>query len=510
MTEPQLDLAGPTTDALAPVSATSRERDAPSTGRPALHGKEEWRRAYARRLWITDLLALIWVVYGTQIAWLGIEPVEVSGLSIVSYWTFSAVLIVVWMLALALRDTRSDRVIGTGMTEYVRVADASLRVFGFIAIVAFLLRVDVARGFLLISLPVGILVLILERWLWRRWLVAKRSLGEYSARVLLVGSVASVTQIAAELERTPAAGYRVIGVCIPGSTGGHLPRTGIPIVGDVSAIDRLVTEVDADTVAITSTDDLPPDKVKQISWSLESGRQHLVLAPSIIDIAGPRIHARPVSGLPLIHVETPRFSAGQRFAKRMFDIVVSLALLVLLSPLLLIIALIVKVSSRGPVLFTHERIGLDGKPFRMLKFRSMRRGAEQELPGLLDAQGTGEIPLFKIQNDPRVTPIGRFIRKYSIDELPQLFNVLTGSMSLVGPRPQIAAEVSLYTDAARRRLLTRPGMTGLWQVSGRSTLDWDSSVRLDLYYVENWNIAGDVVILAKTLKAVLAPGEGAH
>jgi exopolysaccharide biosynthesis polyprenyl glycosylphosphotransferase len=508
VTEPRLDLAGPTTD--GPAAVVSRDHDGATGTRPASRGNDPWRRAYARRLWLTDLLALIWVVYGTQIAWLGIEPVEVSGLSILSYWSFSAVLIVLWMLALALRDTRSDRVIGTGMTEYIRLADASFRVFGFIAIVAFLLRVDVARGFLLISLPLGIVVLILERWLWRRWLVAKRSMGEYSARVLLVGSAASVAQIAAELGRTPAAGYRVMGVCIPEGTGGQLAGTDIPILGPVTAVDRLVADVDADTVAITSTDDLPPDKVKQISWSLESGRQHLVLAPSIIDIAGPRIHARPVSGLPLIHVETPRFSAGQRFAKRMFDIVVSLLLLIVLSPLLIVIALIVALSSRGPVLFAHERIGLNGMPFRMLKFRSMRQGAERELPALLDAQGTGEIPLFKIRNDPRVTPIGRFIRKYSIDELPQLLNVLAGSMSLVGPRPQIAAEVSLYTDAARRRLLTRPGMTGLWQVSGRSTLDWDSSVRLDLYYVENWSLIADLLILLRTIKVVVAPGHTAR
>lgn len=470
-----------------------------------------WRESYARRLWISDLLVLVWVVYGTQIAWLGIEPTTVSGLEIGSYWTFSAILVLLWLWGLALADTRSDRVVGTGTTEYVRVADVSLRVFGAIAIVSFLFRIDVARGFLLISLPLGVLVLVLERWLWRQWLVAQRSMGHYSARVLLVGSEESVAHIARELVRNRDAGYTIVGACVPGGERQTtVANTDIPILGGVDEIEVALHETSADTVAITSTENLPPSKVKQISWDLEAGRQHLVLAPSIVDIAGPRIHTRPVAGLPLIHVETPRFSQGQRFAKRMFDLVLASVLLVLLSPVLLVVALIVKLSSRGPVLFAHERIGMNGKPFRMLKFRSMRVGADSELADLLAAQGTDTAPLFKVKNDPRITPVGRFLRKYSIDELPQLLNVLTGSMSLVGPRPQIAAEVALYSDAARRRLLARPGLTGLWQVSGRSALTWEDAVRLDLYYVENWSMLGDVGILAKTVKAVLVPGRTAQ
>ncbi|NNH04298.1 sugar transferase [Microbacterium ulmi] len=475
------------------------------------HDADLWRRRYSRRLWITDVLALVWVVFGTQIAWLGVDPVDIAGLPVLSYWALSVALIVLWMWALSLVDSRSERVVGTGTTEYVRVADASLRLFGFVAIAGFLLRIDVARGFLLISLPLGVAVLVVERWLWRQWLVAQRSMGEYSARVLLVGSEQSVAQIAAELSRTPEAGYLVIGACVPsGRSGTAVDGTGIPIIGDVDSVEAATRAVHADTVAVTSTDELPPARVKEISWSLEAGRQHLVLAPSIVDIAGPRIHTRPVSGLPLIHVETPRFTRGQRFIKRGFDVVVSAALLVLLSPVLLLVAIAVKASSRGPVLFTHERIGMNGEPFRMFKFRSMRVGAEAELDALLAAQGTGEIPLFKVQDDPRVTPVGRFIRKYSLDELPQLLNVLGGSMSLVGPRPQIAAEVALYSDAAQRRLLTRPGITGLWQVSGRSTLDWANAVKLDLYYVENWSLLSDISIMTKTIKAVIAPGSGAR
>ncbi|MFG6446521.1 sugar transferase [Microbacterium sp. P07] len=477
---------------------------------------QAWRRQYAWRLWVSDLFVLVWVVFGTQIAWFGLGNAQVSiredyRLTDVSYWTFSSALVVVWMWTLSLVDSRSHRVIGTGSTEYVRIATSSFRLFGVIAIAAFLLRVDVARGFLLISLPVGVLFLVLDRWLWRQWLRAKRLNGEYSARVLLVGSEQSVSQVASELARHPYAGYRVVGACIPsGRIASVIEGTSIPVMGSVSAVDRAIQATDADTVAVTSTDELPANKVKEISWGLEAGRQHLVLAPSIVDIAGPRIHMRPVAGLPLIHVETPRYSRGQRLVKRAFDLLLSGSLIVVLAPVLIAVALAVVLTSRGPILYRQERVGQHGRPFSMLKFRSMRQNADRELQLLLAAQGTEEQPLFKITNDPRITKVGRFIRKYSLDELPQLFNVLTGTMSVVGPRPQIAAEVALYTGAAHRRLLAKPGMTGLWQVSGRSALSWDDAVRLDLYYVENWSLLGDFAILLKTVRAVIAPGASAH
>lgn len=475
-----------------------------------------WRREYSRRLRISDLLVLIWSVYGTQLLWFGFSgetiaaPEDFQSLQ-VTYWTASAVLVALWMWVLALVDSRDHRIIGTGSTEYIRVIDGSLRLFGGVAIVAFLLRIDLARGYLLIALPLGVLMLLLERALWRQWLIANRSMGRYSARVLLVGSERSVSLIAKELERSPRAGYFVVGACVPtGRVGALITGTSVPIMGNVDAVQSAIDVTGADTVAITSTDELPPEKVKQISWGLESGRQHLILTPSIVDVAGPRIHIRPVSGLPLIHVETPRFSRGQRFIKRIFDLIVAGTIVVLLSPVLIAVAIAVASTSSGPLLYRQQRIGLNGEPFSMLKFRSMRVGADEELPALLEAQGTSERPLFKIKDDPRITPIGRFIRKYSLDELPQLFNVLGGTMSLVGPRPQIAAEVALYTDAAKRRLLARPGLSGLWQVSGRSALDWEDAVRLDLYYVENWSLMGDVVILARTVRAVLAPGDSAQ
>jgi exopolysaccharide biosynthesis polyprenyl glycosylphosphotransferase len=281
-------------------------------------------------------------------------------------------------------------------------------------------------------------------------------------------------------------------------------------MGHVGDISRALQATGADTVAVTSADELPADKVKQISWSLEAGRQHLVLAPSIIDIAGPRLHTRPVAGLPLIHVETPRFSRGQVFLKRTVDLVASIAGVILLSPLLAFLAIAVRLSSEGPVFFRQKRVGFRGREFTMIKFRSMVVNAEDLLEQLAKQErDAGNEVLFKMKNDPRVTPIGRIMRKFSLDELPQLFNVIGGSMSLVGPRPPLPSEVALYADHVHRRFLAKPGITGLWQVSGRSSLSWEESVRLDLSYVENWTLVGDFVILGKTARAALAPGETA-
>ncbi|MDQ1137887.1 exopolysaccharide biosynthesis polyprenyl glycosylphosphotransferase [Microbacterium sp. SORGH_AS 1204] len=483
---------------------------------PPMYPRDPWRRTYRRNLVITDLLSLVWVVYGTQLLWFGLGNAQLAAradgrITDLSYWTFSAILIATWMWALAFVESRSDRVIGTGSAEYVRIADASFRLFGTVAIIAFLTQIDVARGYLLISLPLGIAVLLFTRWIWRQWLIVQRAKGRYSANVLLVGSLSSVTQLAREFARMPSAGYRVVGACVPnGKIADVIPGTEIPVMGHVGDVSRALAVTGADTVAVTSADDLPADKVKEISWSLEAGRQHLVLAPSIVDIAGPRLHTRPVAGLPLIHVETPKFSRGQSFLKRTVDLTAACLGVILLSPLLAFLMLSVRLSSDGPIFFRQTRVGLRGREFTMIKFRSMVVNAEELLAQLAAQQrDSGNEVLFKMKNDPRVTPIGRIMRKYSLDELPQLFNVIGGSMSLVGPRPPLPSEVAVYADHVHRRFLAKPGITGLWQVSGRSSLSWEESVRLDLSYVENWTLLGDFAILGRTARAALAPGDTA-
>jgi len=482
----------------------------------ALPPATTWSQMYARRVFVTDFLVLVWVIFGVQIAWFGFSSAELdlgdnSSQLAINYTLISLAILVAWLIVLSVYGTRGRRVIGTGTQEYRLIADSTLRLFGLVAILAFLFQVDLARGYILIAFPVGLIVLLATRWMWRRWLAVQRAKGEYTSRVLLVGSTASVVHIARELNSRPDAGYKVIGACIPTSlVGATLDGTDIPIVGNLSRIERALEVSGADTVVITSSDELPPQRVRELSWSLEPGRQHLVVAPSLVDIGGPRIHTRPVAGLPLIHVETPRYEGSKRFAKRAFDIAVSGILIIVASPVLVAIALGVKLTSDGPILFRQDRVGYNGTHFNMLKFRSMVVDAEALLSTLKDEQREeGNSVLFKMRHDPRVTPIGRVLRRFSLDELPQLLNVFGGSMSLVGPRPPLEREVEQYEQHVHRRFLVKPGITGLWQVSGRSNLSWEDSVRLDLYYVENWSLTGDLVILWRTAKAVVAT-EGAY
>ncbi|AXH37225.1 sugar transferase [Humibacter sp. BT305] len=469
----------------------------------------DWRKAYARRLIITDFLVLAWVIFGVQIAWFGLDSADVafqdkeSELA-VSYTAISVILLAAWMASLSVYGTRESRVIGTGSQEYRLIADGALRLFGLLAIVAFLFQINLARGYVLIAFPLGLVVLIFSRWMWRKWLSVMRARGQYTSRVLLVGSSASVEYFARELGRQPEAGYLVVGACLTVS-GARLPSSSVPVFGNLDGITEAMAVSGADTVVITSADELPPERVRQLSWALEPARQHLVVAPSLVDIGGPRIHTRPVAGLPLIHVETPRYEGSKRFAKRAFDVVASGFGLILLSPVLLAIAMAVRLGSVGPVFFRQERVGYNGRTFEMLKFRSMVNDAEQRLTTLQKQQrAEGNTVLFKMKDDPRITEVGRFLRRHSLDELPQLINVFEGSMSLVGPRPPLAQEVQQYEQHVHRRFLVKPGITGLWQVSGRSNLSWDESVRLDLFYVENWSLTGDLVILWRTARAVAA------
>lgn len=470
----------------------------------------DWRRSYSAFLAVTDLVVLLWVVFGVQIAWFGSDAADVkfrgaTGPLIVNYTTVSVLIIISWMAMLHIYGTRDPRVLGTGPEEYKHIVNASIRVFAVVALLAYLFQVDVARGYILIALPLGVTVLMLWRWLWRKWLGVQRRRGRYSYLVLLVGSETTASHIAGELHDRNEAGYRVVGACVPGGRSSvMLPDTQIPVLGDFDSIQEALKLTGADTVVITSSDDLPPDRIRELSWSLEPGRQHLVVAPSLTDIGGPRIHTRPVSGLPLIHVETPRYEGRKLFTKRAFDIFAASFIILALAPILAVIAIAVRFTTPGPVLFRQNRVGINGSHFSMLKFRSMVTDAEGLLAALQKKErAEGNSVMFKMKNDPRVTPIGRILRRFSLDELPQLMNVFLGNMSLVGPRPPLEKEVNEYENHVHRRFLVKPGITGLWQVSGRSNLSWEDTVRLDLYYVENWSITGDLVILWRTAKAVV-------
>jgi exopolysaccharide biosynthesis polyprenyl glycosylphosphotransferase len=476
----------------------------------------DWRSTYARRLAVTDAMAIVWVVLAVQLLRFGFGDTAVDVLpdqAAVSagYTMISVVLAVAWSLILGIYGTRDYRVLGTGTAEYKRVVDASVRLFGLVAIVAFLLKIDLARGYILLAFPAGILVLIFTRWLWRQWLAVQRTNGRFVSRVLLIGTELDTRNIGRELRKIPNAGYKVVGTWLAAPGSGNIDtELDVPFFAGNVPVQDAMAQVGADTVIVTNSGALGENGIRELSWSLEPNRQHLIMAPNLTDISGPRIHTRPVAGLPLIHVETPRYEGGKLFAKRAFDVFGSAALLITLALPLLVLAVLVKLTSQGPVFYKQERVGLNGNHFGMVKFRSMRQDADYELGDLLAAQGGDDKPLFKVKDDPRVTRVGKILRKYSLDEFPQLFNVFRGSMSLVGPRPQRDGEVGLYDKAAFRRLLVKPGMSGLWQVSGRSSLSWEDSIRLDLYYVENWSMVGDFIILWRTIKAVIAPGANAH
>jgi len=275
----------------------------------------------------------------------------------------------------------------------------------------------------------------------------------------------------------------------------------VPVLGDLGAVAEVVAATGADTVAISASPEVHSEDVRRISWALEGSGVDLIVAPAVTDVAGPRITIRPVAGLPLLHVEEPEFTGVRRFLKGTIDRSFAIIGLVVLSPVILLAALAVKLTSPGPAFFRQSRVGRDGQAFRCFKLRTMYVDAEERLADLI-AHNEGDGLLFKIKDDPRITKVGRFLRRSSIDELPQLLNVIKGDMSLVGPRP-LAVKDEAFQGDTRRRLLVRPGITGLWQVSGREDQSWEDAVRLDLYYVENWSIPLDFIILARTVLHVL-------
>jgi exopolysaccharide biosynthesis polyprenyl glycosylphosphotransferase len=468
-----------------------------------------WGRRYSARLMVTDFLALLLASAVVQFIRVPATNAETLLDNHLLYAAVTMALLVIWLLALTWYGTRDWRTVGFGPAEYRRIIQATFTVFGVVAIASYLYKLELPRSYLLVMMPLGLGALLGARYVWRRWLHRQRDTGEYLSLVLAVGDVVTVTELLNDLRRAPRAGYRVIGVCVSGGMGSAedplLKIAEVPVLGGLDKVAEIVRTSGADTVAVTATAAFGPSAVRRLSWELENTDAELILAPALTNIAGPRIHTQPVAGLPLIHVARPTYRGANRILKKSFDIVGGLSLLVIFSPVLVGVAVAIKLTSAGPVLFLQDRVGINGRVFRMIKFRSMEVDAEERLAMLREeGRDAGNDVLFKMRNDPRVTRIGRLIRRYSIDELPQLFNVISGDMSLVGPRPPLKAEVDLYGDEVRRRLLVKPGMTGLWQVSGRSDLSWDDAARLDVYYVENWSITGDVVIMWKTARVVVS------
>jgi exopolysaccharide biosynthesis polyprenyl glycosylphosphotransferase len=415
-------------------------------------------------------------------------------------------MIVLWLVTLVACGAYRVRNYGAGFEEFRAITTASVITFGVACFFGFLAAHHPTRGYPILFFLLGTPLLLMARYLDRRTLHLARGQGRLAIRMIALGSPQAVRELVDALDRAPWMGYRVVGMCVP--QGQQAEEVGVPVLGRLGDVRRLALELGVDGVIVAGGSYSSAADLRRLGWALQGLELDMLVVPSLTDIAGPRVHMRHVAGLPFVQVEEPQSDRAGGWAKRAFDAAVAGFLVVVLSPLLALVALLIRLQDGGPVLYRQRRVGANGAVFDMIKFRSMMVDAEGGLPDLADANEQDGL-LFKIRDDPRVTRVGRFLRKFSIDELPQLFNVLRGEMSLVGPRPPLVDEYDRYEQDTHRRLLVRPGMTGLWQVSGRSDLPWSEAVRLDLYYVDNWSMVIDLVIMIKTVKAVLV-SDGAY
>ncbi|WP_308250295.1 sugar transferase [Sphaerisporangium fuscum] len=477
--------------------AAGRRAVTESRGHPCL---PRWARRYRVRAAALDLACGL--VAGAAAVFVRFGQVRPY---VAPYIVLSLVLPLLWTGLLALNRAYEPRLIGVGSEEFRRISQCGFLLTAGVATAAYVTKTDLARGYVVLVLPMVTVLTLCCRYGLRRRLHALRARGLCMREVVAVGHRASIADLVRRFRREPYHGMHIVGVCLPRDDArGEVE--GVPVLGDFSDVPLVVCQAGADTVAVLACPELDGTALRRLAWRLEKTRTDLVVAPALMEVAGPRTTIRPVAGLPLLHVEHPELSGVRQLLKNVFDRTVAALALALLAPLLLALVLAVRFTSPGPALFRQTRVGKDGVEFTILKLRTMTLDAEQHKIHLVsDSDGV----LFKIRRDPRVTPLGGWLRRRSLDELPQLVNVLCGEMSLVGPRPPLPEEVAGYGDDVRRRLVVRPGMTGLWQVNGRSDLSWEESVRLDLRYVENWSLTLDLQILWKTWSAV-ARGSGAY
>ncbi|WP_217555416.1 sugar transferase [Streptomyces sp. GbtcB6] len=469
--------------------------------RPAI----EWEQRYRRTVIISDTVATAFVVAGIG---------EFFGARDAANWhekwgilAFGTELLV--LSALAVGRAWVPAVLGQGAEEFRRLGRSLFAATVVLALGGIALTSRNIKLWIFVAIPAIGLVTMSARYLLRLSLHKQRKEGRCLRPVLAAGSPATVGDLITRTRKFPHIGWRVEAVCTTdgrGLDGDELD--GVPVVGRLTDVAKHVRHDGYRVVAVTPDPHWTPDRLQRLAWNLEGSDAEMVVAPVLMEVAGPRLHVDAVLGIPLLRVSLPTFTGGRRAIKEVVDRVGAVVLLMLFAPLMMFAALLVLVDSRGGAFYRQRRVGKDGREFTILKFRTMAVGAHGARAQLAD-RNEGAGLLFKLRRDPRVTRVGAVLRRYSVDELPQLFNVLTGSMSLVGPRPPLPEECAEYGPDIRRRLLVKPGLTGLWQISGRSDLPWEEAVRLDLRYVEDWSLALDTVILWKTMRAVLH-GQGAY
>ena len=484
-----------------PAGPSSNASWSGASHRDKPHRRRDPLRVYATRAVVWDTAAVTAAsAIGFILRWTIPYSLNISDST---YVFFALVVVVSWIAVLVLRGAYDTRILGVGSEEFKRIVGASAMVFGAIAIVSFALKLDLSRGFVLITFTVGMLLLLTVRWILRAWLRHERMYGHFLHRTIVVGSGSAQSEIVDMLDRDPVAGFTVVDVI-------DEPPVDVTEQSLDQWLDEVMTRIsleDADTVAVAGSRALEQTVIQRLAWRLEGPRVDLLVAPNIGDVAGPRVTMRMAADLPLLHLDEPHLTGPKRAIKRTLDVVFGTLLFCLFLPFMAIAAIGTFASSRGPVFYKQQRIGRGGEMITVTKFRTMYVGADQKRDEVI---GTPDEEIFdRYKSDPRITPFGRILRRWSIDEMPQVVNVILGNMSLVGPRPVLPEELGLFDDADHRRHLTKPGLTGLWQVSGRKEVDWDERMRMDLDYVENWSPALDLVIVAKTAKVVIS-GKGAY
>ena len=459
-----------------------------------------WEKHYLRRAALADFACAIMGVFAAAQLRFGNG---VTG----TYLVLSLALPVFWIGAVWLAGGYDVRFIGTGSDEFRKVLNAGVGLTAAIALFSYAINIELSRGYLLIALPSATAFDLITRFTLRKRLHHQRAIGRCLLSVVAVGHEAAVTDLVRELGRDRYHGLTVVGACVADPSQCD-EIGGVPVYGGLDDVTAAVRAFGADTVAVLACPEMDGVKLRALAWELEKTNTDLCLSPALLDVAGPRTTIRPTAGLTLLHVDHPQLSGFRLVIKDLFDRSVAAAALILLFPVLAVLGMMIWLHDRGPALFTQTRVGKDGHTFRIYKFRTMVVDAEQ-IRAQLQASNELDGVLFKLRRDPRVTAIGAVLRRWSIDEIPQLINVFLGDMSLVGPRPALPSEAAQYADHVRRRLVVKPGLTGLWQVNGRSDLSWEESVRLDLRYVENWSFVLDLQIVWKTI-SVMIRGSGAY
>jgi exopolysaccharide biosynthesis polyprenyl glycosylphosphotransferase len=452
-----------------------------------------WLIRYTAALVSGDLAAVVVAAVAT---------LTVAGLTTVTAAEALA-LTVLWPALVAMSGSYAERRLGAGSDEFRRVFLAGLFAVAALSTSAVAFSRPELRASVLVGAPLATFLALMGRLVLRHRLHVARRRGEMTKEVVVVGREIAVADLVRRLRRDPMAGLKVVGACVPDPRQARLlEREGVPVLAGMEDAVAALERVRADAVVVASTSETAGQYLRDLSWRLEGTNIEILVAPGLVEVAPDRLQVRPTTTFPLIHVREPEFRGVRRVVKSGFDRSMAAVLLILGAPVFLVLALAVRCTGAGPVFYKHRRVGMRGQEFELLKFRSMVPDAPTD--EALMALNEGNDVQFKLRRDPRVTKVGAFLRRSSMDELPQLINVLRGDMSIVGPRPHVTREVEQYGPDMHRRLLVKPGITGLWQVSGRSNLSWDESVELDVRYVENWSLSLDLRIIWRTGRAVLA------